>query len=295
MTVLAGCIGGEDADPIATPAETKAPEVKTTAETGSIKGKIVTKDLEEVAKASVGVVGTDGEILTTTETDKSGQFTINGLKPGQYKLQVTAICCRAVVKTVDVKANAVTDANFQLDKLTKDDLQEPYVRTTEWHGFISCGVGAGVPDVRNPKVAVCAIPGIFDESLADPNEDFLEEFNVSTGLKSLVIGMDWKPVGGVSGGNLNLLVENEDCGGVSCSYRYADLDGAPALIVRIDNDDITDEAHLWDKIEGERVLQYRVFAGDGYANLIYQQPFTVYTHAFYWEEAPEDFSPVPDA
>lgn len=293
---LAGCISGEDA-PAASPAEEDtAEQAAPTAETGSVTGKVVTKDLDEVAEAPVALTDGQGAIVADKKTDKTGRFTFNDLAPGIYRVQVTALCCKAAVESVEVQAGDVTEVNMQLEVLTKDDLQQPHVEENEWKGFISCGARAGVPGVRTLGIALCAVPGAIDESIADPNEDFIHYFNMSKGLKTLYVAMDWEPVGGVSGGDLNLLVEQGICNEVACAdaYRYADLDGPPALVARIDAEDVEREDAKFENITETAEFKFRIFAGEDYANLIYQQPFTVYWYEFYWEPAPEDFNPLPD-
>lgn len=295
---LAGCIG-EETTPTNTDGTDSANATATaTDDTGAIEGKVFDDDLEKVVGASVALVqGPD--LAATAETDDTGRYVLNGIAPGNYRLQVSAICCKNVLRNVDVTAGSVQTIDLSLEKLSNDDLKLPYESSDEWAGFYSCGVSVRGPDhgiEGAPRGLFAAACSLADETpLEDPNQDFLKEFNVSRGLKTLYVAMDWQPVGGVSGEKFLIEIGNEDCVFNSCSYEYAVPAGPPPLIVRIDNDDITEDEWKWDAIEDQRTLQYRVFPTTDDAGVVYQQPFTVYTHQFYWEEAPESFNPLPDA
>ncbi len=282
---LAGCIGGDESKPAAEEEEKKADDAVVTEETGSVTGQVVTNDLELVVNAAVGLIQ-DGAAVMETDTDQAGKFTFNGVTPGLYRVQVASPCCRVGIREVEVVAGKVAAADMQLARLTSDDLQVPFVDEREWSGFIACGVGT-----LAASAAVCS----FTEGTPaqDPNEDFLLEWNVSRGVRGIAVGMSWDPVGGVSGGEFSLLVENDGCGFTSCSYRYADLAGPPPLLTVVNDGDITEDDWKWTKVEEPRDLQFRVFAS-GDATLVYQQPFTVHYHTYYWQEAPRDANPIPD-
>lgn len=287
-TALAGCIGGEadveaDAD--------DGDGVRLSETTGSIKGQLVTKDLDVVEGAAVAALGADRKAVQTVHSDEAGHFVINDLGPGTYRVQIAATCCRAAVETVEVKANNEVEVNLQLDPLTAADLNEPFMIEREWHGFIACGVRAGVPGTLTPGAALCSITG-------DPNDDFIRYFNMSEGVTSVIIGMDWQPVGGVSGQKLSLTFEEGICEEVACTdaYYYARADGDPPFVIRVDMDDITEPEARWDNIDGEEEFKFRVFAGTDYANVVYQQPFSIYWYELYNDyDVPEDFNPLPDA
>ena len=291
--LFAGCLGDDDSPKGSDgPSSSNAPDATPTAETGSVRGKVLTNNLEPVANAAVALVQ-DADIIATTASDAQGAFTFNGVAPGSYRVQVAAVCCESAIAAVDVVAGRVADVGLKLEPLTADDLQLPYAVPNEWEGFLSCAVAAGDPTVANPALAACGLPGAVHPSLADPNEDFFKVFNVSAGIRTLFVGMDWEPTGGVTGNDLLVAVENEGCNGLGCSYSYAEAVGPPPLVVRIDNDDITESAWTWDNVNASRQLQFRVFAAG--TNAVYQQPFTVQWHAFYWQEAPADFVPLSDS
>lgn len=283
---FSGCLGGDKA-PTATDDEQLAEEAVATDETGSVKGQIVTNDLEAIAGTSVGL-SQGGKILSTTETDKQGMYTMNGVAPGSYRVQVSSVCCQVGVKEITVSAGEVAEANFQLARLTRDDLRVPFMVEDEWNGFISCGVGLGVG-----SLAACAL--FEDTEVEDPNEDFFHEFNFTKGVQDSVFVLNWKAAGGISGTEFWFLVENDGCGATSCSYTYVDLTGPAPLRADVHDKDITDSAWKWLSIEDQRDMQFRIFASPATPGLVYQQPFTAYYTAFHYQDAPADYDPLPDA
>lgn len=277
MAALAGCISDDDD---VGPKDDEDPDANPTEETGSIEGETITADLETVKGASVALIDADGGLAASTQSSEKGSFVINGVEPGKYRIQVAAICCKASAQHVEVTANEVTKVSFQLDGLTNRDLQSPEVVEKEWDGFIACGVGSA------------AISWATCSTLEDPNDDFLHKFEVAPGLQSIVVGVSWTATGGVMGTDLWALVEKDGCG-LDCenSETYGQSSGEPDLIVRITKGPSSDLS--FENIEDNRTIQMRVFPS-GEANVIYQQPFKVYWHEFYWHDAPQDFNPFPD-
>lgn len=272
---FAGCIGNDSAE--AAPEEFEAEEAVATEVTGSVTGQVATNELELLQGVELGLTDRTGNREATT-TDKKGQFTFNGIEAGTYRLELTAVCCRVASKEVKVVAGEVTEANLQVQRLTADDLKTPFVREDEWNGFISCGVGAAAT-----ALAACALAD-------DPNEDFLHGFEVVRGLTEFVAGMQWRPVGGVSSDQMNLLVERTGCSG--CNERYADVEGPSPLIARVTDATISDEDAKFALIEDTATMRFRIFTGG--VGVVYQQPFTVYWYEFYYHTMPEGFQVVPD-
>ncbi|MHA4807038.1 SusC/RagA family TonB-linked outer membrane protein [Flavitalea flava] len=92
--------------------ETTAPATNETGvlADGGIKGKITNQKGEPLANASVIVLG----INKGGAAGEDGQFSISGIKPGRYKLQVSAIGYGSDIRNVTVTENAVATANFIL-------------------------------------------------------------------------------------------------------------------------------------------------------------------------------------
>lgn len=284
---FSGCLSADDAPTASGEEDAGAADAVATSDTGSIKGKVVSTDIQELQGVAVFASKGD-ELAADTTTDASGKFTLNGLEPGRYVVQFTKAGFKDDARPVDVEANTVTELNVQIARLTAQDLGEAYVVHNETVGFTGCAFGVMVVEgTLAPRATLC---GTYDE-----NDKFLWEFPVQSGLKEIVFGMTWDPVGGVSGKEMNINIENHDCSGVSCTYEYADVSGPPDLVFSISDDDITDEAWKFSEINGTRMLQIRVFAAATIPpNVVYQQPFKIYWDAFYNEPAPDGHNPIPD-
>lgn len=274
-TILAGCIGGDDPITADNGEDNGATHDD---ETGGIEGRILTVDLNEVARASIALV--DGsELVAETRSGEDGRYSLSNVEPGDYRLQVSAACCRENVQGVTVKAGETISLDMQLERFTAADLQQPYVEERDWNGFMACAIGT-------PALtwATCS-------TLQDPNHDFLEHFIIGEGLKTVATGMTWDPAGGVLGESLLIMLENPDCGLNACSQQYASAEGESPLIFHASS---PGGEWAFEAVEEEREIRYRVFPSFD-MNVYYQQPFTVYYHLFYHEAAPEDYDPIPDA
>lgn len=287
-SLLAGCIAGEDSDPAQETQEQEGPDDGY----GTIEGTIVTVDLNPVEGARVHVVS-DAELVAETTTSPDGTYTINNVEPGEYRLQVTAPCCREFAQGILVQEDEVLDVSVQLEVFTKDDLQEGYVEQFEWTGFIACSVRArsGVPQQPYSGVSVC--------SIYDPtgDDDFLHTWEIREGVKTVVGGMTWRNPSVGLGDELSLIFEVAGRPNSPPNYAYAD--GTSPLEIRADAgaviEEYDEEIHEYDfeNVDGSLELMYRVFAG-GQVTVVYQQQFTVFWDVYYWEQAPEGASALPD-
>lgn len=77
---------------------------------GTIKGIITSDKNEPVVGASVMLEGAD----KGASAGLSGEYTIAGVKPGKYKLQVSAIGFQTIEREITVHNNETLDLNFQL-------------------------------------------------------------------------------------------------------------------------------------------------------------------------------------
>jgi hypothetical protein len=272
-TALAGCLGDDDVD------FTDPDASEDDGETGIVSGRILTIDLDEVVGARVQLVK-DQELVKETETDATGAYEIRGVEPGQYRLQVSAPCCRENVRAIQVQAGETIQADLQLERFTQADLQQAYMEPFEWNGFLACGAGSPLL-----TTAPCGAGG------ADPNDDFLHEWELHEGVVDVVVGMRWDSAGGVLGERLFIAAENRGCSATECDQSYAREEGASPVIFRLDNP--TGEFRFSNIEDEPREMQFRVFPAFE-PDVYYQQPFTVHYHVFYHERAPEDYNPIPD-
>lgn len=256
--LLAGCIGGDD--------ELETENGGANAGDGAtIKGRVMTVDLDPVLGARVALVS-GADLIAESRSGEQGDYTLSGLDPGEYRIQVTAPCCREFVQGVNVQEDEELEVSFQLERFTQADLQTPFTITYDWTGFYTCG--AGTPVIT---WSTCATVG-------DPNHDWSHGWDVGENLKSTVIAMDWSPVGGASGDKLMIIYECRD----GCSGQHTSASGEPPLEARADG--FPDD---------EWRAGYRVFPPFEFT-VTYQQEFTVYWEEFYHRAAPEGYSALPD-
>src|SRR5262249_278815 len=77
---------------------------------GSIRGKVTDSKGEPLANASIVLSGVD----KGTAANSKGEFVITGVKPGGYKLQVSAIGFQSITRNITVKDNEELVLNLQL-------------------------------------------------------------------------------------------------------------------------------------------------------------------------------------
>ncbi len=77
---------------------------------GGVKGKITNEKNEPMVGASVLLTGAD----KGTSAGLTGEFSIGGVKPGRYKLQVSAIGYQTILRDITVSDGQVLELNFQL-------------------------------------------------------------------------------------------------------------------------------------------------------------------------------------
>lgn len=77
---------------------------------GTLKGKITNEKNEPVVGASVLLSGVD----KGTPAGLTGEFTLAGIKPGKYTLQVSAIGYQSIIRDISIADGQVMEINFQL-------------------------------------------------------------------------------------------------------------------------------------------------------------------------------------
>lgn len=77
---------------------------------GSVRGHITNEKGEAIAGASVLLVGAD----KGTAAGLGGEFLLTGIKPGRYKLQVSAVGFQTIVRDIDIGEGESRDFNFQM-------------------------------------------------------------------------------------------------------------------------------------------------------------------------------------
>jgi len=93
-------------------------------QTGSISGKIISEALP-LALVNIKIEGTQ----LITQTDSMGNYTLSKVKSGTYRIQVSAIGFRKMVKTITLRNDESSVLNFDLSNL-QNDLDEVVVTGT---------------------------------------------------------------------------------------------------------------------------------------------------------------------
>lgn len=304
--LLAGCLQGDDTDLV----DDGDSDVSAQG-LGTVRGTIITVNLEPVEGATIQLVK-DSDLVADSATDAQGDFRITDVEPGDYRLQVTSPCCRENVRPVTVVADDVVSVNLQMELFSDDDLERPRVERHEWTGFLACtlsfynppgphhGENVGGVPLGVSGVNACGLVEIVAEGATD--DDFLRVFEIQRGLKTIVGGMEWRAPGASLGDELSISMEIN--GRPNQAPRYTSAVGespvefrAEAGFVEETYDEEIDghNIHQYDfnNVEGPLELMYRIFAS-GDANFVYQQQVTVHWDLYYWEEAPEDATALPD-
>lgn len=262
---FAGCVGGDD-DP-----ETEEESGQNAGQGEStIHGTILTVDLEPVDGATVSLVqGSD--LYADARTNAEGEYEVEGVEAGEYRIQVTAACCREHVQGVSIPEGENVRVSVQLERFTERDLQTPHMKQFEWEGVLSCSFGV--------------LGGVsYNCGGFSSNNDRAHDFEVSEGLKTIVVAMAWDSANtNLNDGMIVDLMRGND--------RLGEGIGESPIEYRVDADG--EGGNDFENIEDTWDLEWLVWAG-GTANVIYEQTFTVYWHEYYWEHAPEGASALPD-
>ncbi|MBS1975393.1 MAG: TonB-dependent receptor plug domain-containing protein, partial [Bacteroidetes bacterium] len=91
-------------------AASNGPDNATIVFAGGIKGKITNEKGEPLANASVVIAG----LRKGAAASADGSFTINALKGGRYRVQVSAIGYQTEIREIEVNENEEQEVNFQL-------------------------------------------------------------------------------------------------------------------------------------------------------------------------------------
>lgn len=159
----------------------------------------------------------------------------------------------------------------------------PYVLQHEWEGYMACGAhlwGAGAVD--------CAV--------AEPKHEIIRSFFVTPGLRSIVLAADWEPEPTTL--SLATVQDNSTVPALTVrlvhaesGYPYGTWDDAPPIEAIVGPEVGGD--FRFSNLTEETELRFEVKASGGWGGLALEQPFTVYWHEYYWEEADEDASALP--
>lgn len=280
LTVLAGCLGGDDDvdgdDPDDKPAFDE--------DTGSVKGRIQNFDTQTpVNNSDVSLIDLeDGTETASNRTNDDGEYLLRNVPPGNYRLHAGAPCCHGQHEIITVEANKEFEKDFSL--LPYDDLPptEPYSTQDDFVGFINCGVMAS-----EATMVPCTHPLIADD---DSQQTVRDHVDVNQGLQTITLALEWETPGLLGSNEMKITIEDATGNIVLGS----EVGGSP-IEWSMDLDDFEDASQGWDEQhEGETWTLSFVVVPAQVPSVVYQQKFTVYYHLHYLDSAPDGFSAVPD-
>lgn len=295
------------------------PAVGATGTTGVIRGLIVDGAIRPLAGANVTASGAGGE--WNASADANGLFGISGLAPGVYLVTASKPFHIPQQTAVDVRAG-VEEPELVKFELTFEPSSIPYANLYKLEGHYECGAYT-VRICSNVNiltwVIVCAQTNVCVGNVTQDRSLFFQW--VEPGLDFLQTEMTWEPTT-AAGVAMSLLIgggnEEELKEGVSLP-AYNGTSGPSPLMLRVSNHEAED---AWcrrneqcettavineSKIGTERALLVQVDTGptfpvvdecgvDGVydpnpcgAGFSMQQPYTLFTIAFYGYEPPADW------
>lgn len=272
--LLAGCLGDEGAAP-----EVPADGPDDAPGTGSIEGQVRDSvSFDPLAGVRILLVE-DDTLHKETTSDQDGEFLMEGLPPGEYRLQTTSVTHRSSVHAVTVQPGDSARLDLLLDPFPT---QRPFSDPLHFEGLMALGT-------HNPAFAMTS-------GLEDPNHQVVFNATVDPSLlATMIVELYWDE--SHVGLRANLW-KNPNCDPVcSPDHDYSgnaegDIQGFGQIQYRVDF-----EPGKWPALEGdEDVLSVQVWAerDEELATLAFQQRFEVFIETFYVEPAPPGYVSAPD-
>lgn len=309
-SLLAGCSDGGAA-------EADGPEDGLPAGDLRLEGVVVDDAVRPLADVNVTATGPTGTLGTTT--DAEGLFAFEGVAPGVYIVVASKPFYISHQQAVTVGEGAAALAKFQL---TFEASQVPYANVYKYDGFYECGAYT-VRLCSNVNIAtwvvLCAQTNVCLGNVTQDHSLFFQW--VEPGLDFLQTELAWTPTS-PTGEALGLLIgggsEEELKEGIALP-AYNGTAGPSPLMLRISNHESEDswcrrneqcettEVVNESRIGTDRALLVQVDTGpsvpvtescgvDGVydpepcgAGFSFQQPYTMFTIAFYGYEPPVDW------
>ena len=314
MTVLAGCVEGESAEPAE--ATQQAAPAEFDEDTGALEGVVVDDSLVPIPGAVVGL-HENPDFLT--ETDQAGAFSFSKVPPGTHTLLAQKVGFDSVSKQIDVPAGSVTPVEVVMTPVAVDS---PYYQTHEQRGLFGCGSSwrpsLGVPGVLTVGgVAACGVTSLVLNDTTYDNFLLLWETsgNDTESWDGAVFEMTWSS-NQVLGSGMAVYWEVDGCSN-NRTARFALVRGDSPLQARLGQAELEErllnitttgcgsddcEENCRQCNEEKCRMQSRVFSdpdtlGAGApadVGVTFQQTFQQFFTEFYHEEGPADFTALDD-
>ncbi|HUR60801.1 MAG TPA: carboxypeptidase-like regulatory domain-containing protein [Candidatus Thermoplasmatota archaeon] len=269
LVPLAGCAASSQSDSSSTSSPPEFEDAQATADTGVIRGIVVTASITPIVGATVKL----NALNITRTTTESGAFVFNGLKPGTYFVTASKLGFDSIQASTEVKAADDAPPVMRI-QLTEDSVNRPFGEMLSWKGFIVCAATVGAAGA-GAGGQVCGIP----PPPASLGQDFIHEFPFSAGIPTMSQSeMTWD--GTQTLGNYMQL--GYYLGGTT---DWKARGGESPIILNTTHDEIAAKAPKKDNSTGltARVFPAYPFQAGQAAGvvLITNQDFKVYTTHFY--------------
>lgn len=316
--LFAGCVAEPAAKPDDTPQATAA-EVDES--TGALVGTVINEEGLPLSGVNIGLIETGD----ATTSDDAGQYTINGIEPGEYSVQAAMVGFEPGLKRVTIAIGEIAQANFQLTVIAVDvphhvsdqQLGNIQCSVTIFPGFPMSGVVAG-SDGWYSSLQAC---GLLEDAQAAnplPPSKFDLQFPMPAGTQEFVVEQVWQSTQAAGNG---LSIGAEDPDAVNDGEDYGSATGPSPLYLYVPNQKLLNVtgAQGIDPAEDDFIVQTRTFSTANTTNmdlpaeipeipvfgapnnqkldagLAFDQRFEVWITAFVGMERPAGFSALPDA
>lgn len=280
---VAGCSGSDAGDAAGLPTGPVDPA----GDVGTIRGLVQDDELNPLANATVAVA----ELADTkTTTGPDGEFVLEQVPPGTYRLFVQKLGFESAAKSVSVSAGDETRLDITLDPLP---VEEPHHETFQQAGKVDWGVRVETP------VSSRGYAG------GDQSWDY-DTSDRTDAMDSMIIEDEWQGTQALAAGmRLRVEVDGESN---NLDFTFCVLEGPSPLVCYVGTDQeadnitkIIDNDHSDCPGDDTCHIQWRGFTATGNTGqavdlgAMLDQEFTVYTTHFYRQHMPPGFSARPDA
>ena len=311
--LVAGCA---DTPALTTPGQGKGPISESELldeETGAIQGHVSTEELLPIAGALVALRGTE----FTDVTDENGFFLLRSVPPGSHTLDVVALGYASTARLAKVDVGQVLNVELTLAAIAVAELG--YVSVLQHSGFLECAMGAVVfvapctygyrsawGNAHNAGVNISSATGLPSDL---HNNKFWLNFTIQPGADQLIAELVWD-AGSAAATTMQLFILCGDFDYVlnECTERHrygVNTSNSPVRVDvnRLDKDDdgddnmtkgcpdskfcVTGTEPVWWTNDVAMPFSTPQFA--------FQQRFDVFDSIFYYGQAPEGYTIIPDA
>jgi hypothetical protein len=286
---LAGCSGGGDAVALCDggPCDA-APSGE-----GTIRGQVLTEEGLPVPEADVGL----RERNQNTTTDASGRFAFTGIPDGTYTLDVAKLGFESSGVQISLTKGEAAETTVRLAAIAT---ATPHTEVLPFSGRFECSYA-----LADTFWHGCGYPA---HSSVFPSDTNLAEYDKGLGATQIVHELSWEATSLATGSNLDFSVV-QGGGREGCQW-YANAFGPSPIRIQVTvgeqfenadspyptgtcGDNVVNEL---DKNLGVLILSSPTYAGGvATAGLTLQQSFEGFVSVFYHQEAPADYSALPDA